>query len=302
MYSEVTYKCLCDMFDVWVLIKVYSAWVRAGLPSPTRPEFRDFVSNPGPSVSDGRPYLEPIDGTNYKSIRPSILKKPSCEPNDYQNIIPQSDTDLRYNHEAELENEEPQVPESCIAPLIDLDFDPSLVDPQLLGDMDNISSIQRPIGGILTSISSSSGISVPPSQLNTELFYFCKYPNLGLSKWTNTFAQVHQAVAPFMFSLTPQGQDTPPVFQEQVVPWITECPITPQLAVFTALGYRAHTSGIEMVDHRPTMAAKGQVLATINSFLKEDFDKIHVFVIQAILHLALMEVNRDQPSPEIISN
>jgi hypothetical protein len=98
-----------------------------------------------------------------------------------------------------------------------------------------------------------------------------------------------------MFSLTPQGQDTPTIFQEQVVPWITECPITPQLAVFTALGYRAHTSGIEMVEHRPTMAAKGQVLATINSFLKEDFDKIHVFVIQAILHLALMEVSRNHP-------
>jgi hypothetical protein len=50
-----------------------------------------------------------------------------------------------------------------------------------------------------------------------------------------------------------------------------------------------------MVEHRPTMAAKGQVLATINSFLKEDFDKIHVFVIQAILHLALMEVSRNHP-------
>jgi hypothetical protein len=178
MYSEVTDKCFYDMSDAWVLIKIYSAWVRAGLPSPTRPEFRDFVSSPGPSVSDGRPYLEPIDGTNYKPIRPSIHKTPSCEPNDYQNIIPQLDTDLRYNYEAELENEEPQIPESCIAPLVDLDFDPSLVDPQLLDDIDDISGIQRPIGGILTSISSTSGISVPPSQLNTELFYFCKYPNL----------------------------------------------------------------------------------------------------------------------------
>jgi hypothetical protein len=96
-----------------------------------------------------------------------------------------------------------------------------------------------------------------------------------------------------MFSLTPQGQDTPTVFREQVMPWIMECPITPQIAVFTALGYRAHTSGIEMVDDRPTMAAKGQVLATINSFLKQDFDKIYLFVIQSILHLTIMEVSRD---------
>jgi hypothetical protein len=182
MYFEVTYKCLCDMSDVWVLIKVYSAWVRAGLPSPTRPESRDFVSSPRPSVSDGRPYLEPIDGTNYKPIRPSILKKPSYEPNDYQNIISQSDKDLRYNYEAELENEEPQLPESCIPPLIDLDFDPSLIDPQLLDDIDNIPDIQRPIGGILTSISSTTVVSVLPSSLNTELFYFCRYPSLVLSK------------------------------------------------------------------------------------------------------------------------
>jgi hypothetical protein len=197
MYSEVTYKCLCDISESRALINVYSAWVRAGLPSPTRPGFRDFVSSPGPSVSDGRPYLELIDGTNYKPIRPSILKKPSCEPNDYQNIIPQSDTDLHYNYEAELENEKPQIPESGIAPLIDLDFDPSLVDPQLSDDIDSISGIQRPIGGILTSISSSSGISVPPSRLNTELFYFCKYPNLALSKSTNTFRSSSSSRCPF---------------------------------------------------------------------------------------------------------
>jgi len=178
MCFEVIYRRLCDMSDTWILINVYSAWVRAGLPSP-RPGFREFVSSPGPSVSDGHPYLGPIDGTNYKPIRPSILKKPSYEPNDYQNIISQSDTDLRYNYEAKLENEEPQIPESCIPPLIDLDFDLSLIDPQLLDDIDNIADIQRPIGGILTSISSTTGVSVPPSSLNTELFYFCGVSQSG---------------------------------------------------------------------------------------------------------------------------
>jgi hypothetical protein len=38
------------------------------------------------------------------------------------------------------------------------------------------------------------------------------------------------------------------------------------------------------------MAMKGMVLHHINTFLEEDFDKIHQQVIQCVLHLILMEV------------
>lgn len=49
-----------------------------------------------------------------------------------------------------------------------------------------------------------------------------------------------------------------------------------------------------MVNHTQTMAMKGMLLHHINTFLEEDFDKIHQEVIQSVLHLIIMEVRNNR--------
>lgn len=93
-----------------------------------------------------------------------------------------------------------------------------------------------------------------------------------------------------MFALAPDGQNIPRDYQDQVMPEIMQSPLMPHIALFTACAYRAHTSGAEMVTHAPTMALKGRLLHHINSFLEEDFDKVHQQLIQSILHLIIIEV------------
>jgi hypothetical protein len=97
-----------------------------------------------------------------------------------------------------------------------------------------------------------------------------------------------------MFALSHENHNTPIAFKDEVLPWIMQSPLMPHIAIFTASGYRAHTSGCEMANHTQTMAMKGMLLHRINGFLEEDFDKIHEQVIQSTLHLILMEVRRSR--------
>jgi hypothetical protein len=95
-----------------------------------------------------------------------------------------------------------------------------------------------------------------------------------------------------MFALAPEGQNIPPAFQDQVLPEVMQSPLMPHIAIFTASAYRAHTSGIEMVTHKPTMAMRGDLLHYINGFLEQDFDRIHQQVIQSVLHLIIIDVTK----------
>ena len=97
-----------------------------------------------------------------------------------------------------------------------------------------------------------------------------------------------------MFTLTPDGQNTPTIFQEQVLPWIMQSPLMPQIAIFTALAYRTHTSGCELENATQTIALKGEIYSNINHLLEQDFEKIHLQAIQSVLQLVLLEVSTRQ--------
>jgi hypothetical protein len=86
------------------------------------------------------------------------------------------------------------------------------------------------------------------------------------------------------------GQDTPSVLQTKILPWMMQSPLMPQIAIFTASGYRALTRGQEVTNYPETIAIKGMMLSSINEYLEQDFNKIHQEAIQSVVHLALLEV------------
>ena len=97
-----------------------------------------------------------------------------------------------------------------------------------------------------------------------------------------------------MFALSPDGQNLPTAFQERVMPWIMQSPLMPQIAIFTASAYRAHTSGCELDRATQTIALKGKIYSKINHILEQDFDKIHLQIIQSVLQLVVLEVRTSQ--------
>jgi len=86
------------------------------------------------------------------------------------------------------------------------------------------------------------------------------------------------------------GQDTPSVIHTKILPWMMQSPLMPQIAIFTASGYRALIRGQDVARCPETIAIKGMLLSSINSYLKYDFDKIYEEAIQSVVHLALLEV------------
>jgi hypothetical protein len=86
------------------------------------------------------------------------------------------------------------------------------------------------------------------------------------------------------------GHDTPSAIRDKIMPWMMQSPLMPQIAIFTASGYRALIRGQEVTKHPETVAIKGMLLSSINSYLRYDFDKIHEEAIQSVVHLALLEV------------
>lgn len=86
------------------------------------------------------------------------------------------------------------------------------------------------------------------------------------------------------------GQGTPSVIQNRILPWMMQSPLMPQIAIFTASGYRALIRGQDVMKYSETIAIKGMILSSINSYLKQDFNKICEEATHSVLHLALLEV------------
>ena len=150
-------------------------------------------------------------------------------------------------------------------------------------------SAPKPFAGTLDAINCGNSLSIHPSQRNTELLYLCKLSTAANKHTTNRILQDNKAVAPLMASL--DGQDTPVSFQKVVFPLIMQSPLSPQIGILTASGFRALLRGQEVTTCQETMIIKGMVLSHINDFLKEDFEKIHHEAIQSVSQLALLEVS-----------
>jgi hypothetical protein len=69
-----------------------------------------------------------------------------------------------------------------------------------------------------------------------------------------------------------------------------QSPLLPKIGILEAAGFQEIFRRPDMAETRRMILLKGEILAHINAFIKEDFDKTYQEVIQSVLHLVVLEV------------
>ena len=69
-----------------------------------------------------------------------------------------------------------------------------------------------------------------------------------------------------------------------------QSPLLPKIGILEAAGFQEIFRRPDMAETRRIILLKGEILAHINAFIKEDFDKTYQEVIQSVLHLVVLEV------------
>jgi hypothetical protein len=68
--------------------------------------------------------------------------------------------------------------------------------------------------------------------------------------------------------------------------------LRPQLAILEAAHFLETKQPLDLAETRRMIALKGQIIAHINDMISKDFNKTYQEAIQAVLHLALLEVRK----------
>jgi hypothetical protein len=99
-----------------------------------------------------------------------------------------------------------------------------------------------------------------------------------------------QRIAPLITSL--DGIDAPSIHFTLVLPSLIQSPLRPQLAILEAAHFleTKRWQPLDLAETRRMIALKGEIIARINDMISKDFNKTYQEAIQAVLHLALLEV------------
>lgn len=96
-----------------------------------------------------------------------------------------------------------------------------------------------------------------------------------------------QQLTPRMASL--DGQNTPSVLQNAILPLMMQSSLIPKIAVFEAAGFQEIFRAPDIAETRRMIALKGEILANVNTILK-DFNKTYREAMHCVLHLVCLEV------------
>jgi hypothetical protein len=86
------------------------------------------------------------------------------------------------------------------------------------------------------------------------------------------------------------GQNTPSTHHNSILPLLMQSPLLPKIGILEAAGFQEIFRRPDMAETRRMIALKGEILAHINAYIKEDFNKTYKEAIQSVIHLVVLEV------------
>ncbi|KAK2040191.1 hypothetical protein LZ31DRAFT_568854 [Colletotrichum somersetense] len=126
------------------------------------------------------------------------------------------------------------------------------------------------IGGILTEVTTLHGMPLPESPRTAELLHF----HIGV-------------VAPNLVSI--DGQSQPPVFLTEVLPWMLQSPLFPNIGILMASTAQSLEQGVEISKNPESLALKSRALSIVADYMERPFDAIAVEMVRSIVNLVVME-------------
>jgi hypothetical protein len=105
---------------------------------------------------------------------------------------------------------------------------------------------------------------------------------------TNTCLQVHSYVVPNLVSI--DGQNVPLLFQREMLPWMIQSPLMPNIAIMMASATQTSEQELTVKKSSETLSIQSHVFKIINQFLKQDFSEVGGEALRAVIHLAILEV------------
>ncbi len=86
------------------------------------------------------------------------------------------------------------------------------------------------------------------------------------------------------------GEHTPQLFAEEMLPWMLQSPIMPRIALLSAATTQSLLRDADFAQDSELMSLKSAVLSRINEFLKGDFNTVAREVLRSVIHLVILEV------------
>ncbi|OHW94040.1 hypothetical protein CSPAE12_07392 [Colletotrichum incanum] len=113
---------------------------------------------------------------------------------------------------------------------------------------------------------------------------------MPLPKGPRTAELMHfyiEVVAPNMVSI--DGQSQPPVFLTEVLPWMLQSPLFPNIGILMSSMTQSLEQGVEIAKNPESLALKARVLSIIADYMQRPFDAIAVEMVRSIVNLVVME-------------
>ncbi|KAF6823639.1 Zn(2)-C6 fungal-type DNA-binding domain protein [Colletotrichum plurivorum] len=126
------------------------------------------------------------------------------------------------------------------------------------------------IGGIIAGVTTLNGMPLPEGPRTAELLHF-----------------YIQFVAPNMVSI--DGQSQPPVFLAEVLPWMLQSPLFPNIGILMSSMTQSLEKGLEITKSPESLALKSHVLSIIAEYMRRPFDAIAIEMVRSIVNLVVME-------------
>ena len=106
---------------------------------------------------------------------------------------------------------------------------------------------------------------------------------------TDIHLQVHSYVVPNLVSI--DGQNVPPLFLREMLPWMIQSPLMPNIAIMMASATQSSEQELMVKKSSETLSIQSHVFKIINQFLKGDFSEVGGEALRAVIHLAISEVS-----------
>ncbi|OLN92824.1 hypothetical protein CCHL11_06700 [Colletotrichum chlorophyti] len=146
------------------------------------------------------------------------------------------------------------------------------------------------IGGILAQVTTLYGMPLPQTPRTAELLHFCKWcirRHWSTKREPDTTGTDIQVVAPNMVSI--DGQSQPPVFLAEVLPWMLQSPLFPNIGILMSSTTQSLEHGMEITKNPESLALKSHVLSIIAEYMERPFESIAVEMVRCIVNLVVME-------------